>query len=390
MEDKLTKFLRSLKWFLQTKFRNQCEAAIEIFLMMIFGHMFGIFTPSQLAQTLKIDKNKIYRELKKWSVYQMRRIFCEFGCKEAIKEIKRIEQMSPATRSRYRITLTIDDTVIDRLGRLIKMTYNWYSGRWKKTVKGQNIIGIAITIGDRIIPLGVRLVAKQGRGNTSKPEIFEQMLGEIVEIFRKEGIELDQFPISFDSWYGSHQLVELLSGQFHFDQIIIHAKSNYVFTIDGVKSKLSVHKQHIELLQDQWGCSNTPVARRAAQSPTFGKAILLFFKKQNQTQCLMCFGRKLRACEILSIWNKHHSIEYFWRCLKSDFQYYRMRFQDKQGAFLNLAIKLMAYLAFNSLSSKTNMTFRQMCIYVQQHFDVCSFFNEHFHLARAYNPATSG
>ena len=390
MENKLTKFLRSLKWLLQTEFKRQSEDAIETFLMMIFGHVFGIFTPNHLAQTLKIEKKKIYRELKTWSPYQMRRMFCEFGSREAIKEIKRIEKMSPATKSRYRITLTIDDTVIDRMGRLIKMTYNWYSGRWKKTVKGQNIIGIAITIGNRVIPLSVRLVAKQGRGNTTKPEIFQQMLNELVELFQNEGIDLNEFPISFDSWYASTDLVELLRDGYHFNQILIHAKGNYIFTIDGTKGKLSGHKKEMELFSDQWGCSQTPVARKSGESPTFGTATLLFFKAMNQIQCIMCFGRKLRSCEILSIWHQHHGIEYFWRCLKSDFQYHCMRFRDKHGALLTLAIKVMAYFAFNCLGFKTTMTFRQISIYIQQHFDVCSFFCEHFHLAHVYNPGHSG
>ena len=311
-------------------------------------------------------------------------MLCEFGCKEAIKEVQRIEDMSPATKSRYRITLTIDDTVIDRMGRLIKMTYNWYSGRWKKVVKGQNIIGIAITIGDRVIPLSVRLVAKQGRANTSKPEIFRNMLEELLRIFAKEGISLQHFPISFDSWYSSNSLIEMLSGEYGFDRIVIHAKSNYVFTIENLKQKLSVHKQEIELYNNMWGCGDTAVSRSTAFSPTFGNATLLFFQKLRDVQCLMCFGRKLRSCEILSIWAQHNGIEYFWRCLKSDFQYHRMRLQDKQGAFLTLALKAMTYYAFNCLSSKTNMTFRQICVAIQQDCSVFAFFQEHFHLAQSY------
>ena len=62
-----------------------------------------------------------------------------------------------------------------------------------------------------------------------------------------------------------------------FDQILIHAKWNYVFTIGNVKQSLREHKQDIELQDDQWGCGDTPVARCSAESPTFGHLILLLY-----------------------------------------------------------------------------------------------------------------
>jgi len=209
--------------------------------MAITAHVFRLYNLNQLAETLEIDENKIYRELGKLSIYQLRKMFIEFGCQEAIRLIKELKEKSAATHSRYRVTISIDDTVVDRFGRMMPLTYSWYSGRWKKTVKGQNIIAITIKIKDQIIPLAIRPVSKQGKANTSKPEIFKSMLKEITDIFKKEGIEISQFPITFDSWYASDDLVNILSDA-EFQQIVIHAKSNYVFSINGLKQKLSKHK----------------------------------------------------------------------------------------------------------------------------------------------------
>ena len=251
-------------------------------------------------------------------------------------------------------------------------------------------------IGERVIPLCIRPVGKQGRGNTSKPEIFKEMIHELVEVFGQEGIDLTDFPITFDSWYGSDNLVKILrqagfdkqedsDKQKGFDQILIHAKNNYVFTIDGKKQKLSLHKKEIQLDDSAWGCKGIPVARKEAESPTFGKVILVFFmdcstSKRSKLKCLMIFGRKLRACEAISIWKQHHSIEQFWRRLKYDLQIHRMRLRSRQGVYATVAVKLVAYLVMEQISAITRMTFQQIKNYAKRDIDLCSFFHEHFHL----------
>jgi len=175
--------------------------------------------------------------------------------------IKYVINKSSATLSRMRITLCVDDSVVDRAGKLISLTYNWFSGKHKKTINGQNIIAITIKIGRLIIPLNIRPVGKQGRGNTSKPDIFRDMLLEVLDFFNQKGINLTQFPITFDSWYGSKELVDMLF-KAGFVSILIHAKGNYVFTIEGKKQKLLKHKKEVEFCESAWGCEGIQVARK--------------------------------------------------------------------------------------------------------------------------------
>jgi len=44
-----------------------------------------------------------------------------------------------------------------------------------------------------------------------------------------------------------------------------------------------------------------PTVRKEAESPTFGKVLLLFFMDGDRVKCVMVYGRKLRASEIMSI-----------------------------------------------------------------------------------------
>ena len=379
MLDKISKSLEPFQEFLDSKFEQDNEEAVEILLMLAYGHIFEIFTPNQLAEVLGIDKNRVYGAIKSWSIFQFRRMFLLAGYQEVSQLLKDVLSKSPATLSRMRITLSVDDTVVDRQGKLISLTYSWFSGRHKDIVKGQNIITITIKIGDRIIPLCIRPVSKQGRGNTSKPEIFREMIHEVVELFARDGIDLTQFPITFDSWYGSSDLVRILREE-GFGQIVIHTKSNYVFTIDGKRTKLSQHKKEIQLRDDLWGCKGIAVARKAAESPTFGKVILLFFEHCSTIKSVMVFGRKLRACEALSIWKQHNSIEQFWRRLKHDLQIHMIRLRGREGVYGMVAIKLLAYLVMEKLSALTRLTFHQIKNYAKRYIDLYSFYDEHFHL----------
>jgi len=379
MIDKINKGIEQLQEFFDTDFARCDQESVEILLMLACGHMFDIFTPNQLIQILDLDKNNVYDAINSWSIYHLRKLFLNAGLAQAKELVAETLTKSPATLSRMRITLCVDDTVIDRMGNLMSLTYSWFSGRHHDIVKGQNIIAITMKIGERVIPLCIRPVGKQGRGNTCKPDIFREMIHQLVEVFGQEGIDLTDFPITFDSWYGSDDLVKILKEE-GFDQILIHAKSNYVFTIDCRKQKLSLHKKEIQLDDSAWGCKGIPVARKEAESPTFGKVILVFFMDCSKLKCLMVFGRKLRACEAISIWKQHHSIEQFWRRLKYDLQIHRMRLRSRQGVYATVAVKLVAYLVMEKVSSMTRMTFQQVKNYAKREIDLCSFFSEHFHL----------
>ena len=163
--------------------------------------------------------------------------------------------------------------------------------------------------------LDMRLVSKQGRGNTGKPSLVMTMLKEVLAFFDAHEMDLRKYPITFDSWYGSRKLVDALS-DLGFASILIHGKSNYVMRIGDTRAKLSVHKKDVELREDQWGCDK-PVCRLKAESRTFGECVVVFFRDRGKIRTLLVFGKPLRTCEAVRIWSQHHGIEQFWRYLKS-------------------------------------------------------------------------
>ena len=362
---------------LYANFRDMTPELAETLLLLSTGHLFGLYNPNQVADALSISKNRLYRDLKDMSLYQWKSLLVGITSTLAIEEIRQTQAKSASTQSRRCITISVDDTNDPRYAKTLSYFYKWWSKDKNSAVNCRNILAITLKIGDVILPLNIRIVAKQGRGNTDKPTCFRAMIEEVLDVFDAQGIDLRTYPITFDSWYGSKNLIEMLSA-FGFTRILIHGKSNYVMEIDGESAKLSAHKKTIKLLSNQWGCDK-PVRRCRAKSPTFGELVLLFFSAHGKTQTMMVFGEPLRSAEILHIWSQHHGIEQFWRHLKTDLRLSAMSLHHRNGAYGTLGIKVLSYLMIQQVSRSTRLTFHQIKLQLSGDRQMLSIISAHFH-----------
>ena len=371
--------IKSVKFFqhlLCSRFRRIRLQIIDTLLLLSVCHLFGLYNPNQVADALTLPKMGLYRDLHAVSLYHWKCFNVQLGCAMALDLIKDTESKSASTQSRRRPTISVDDSNVDRYGKTIAYCSNWWSKKHNNTTWGQNILGITIKIGDIVIPLNIRLVSKQGRGNTKKPDLFVAMMKDVLDFFDAHNIDIRKYPITFDSWYGSKELIQILS-DLGFVSILVHGKNNYVMTIKNKKVKLSVHKKSIQLQPKQWGCDK-PVCRVQATSPTFGECIVLFFFDMGKIRTLLVFGKPLRTCEALRIWSQHHGIEHFWRQLKSHLRLSTMSLESTQGAYAGLSIKVISYLMLLQLSILERRTFhqiqleltgqRQMLLEIMTHF----------------------
>ena len=73
--------------------------------------------------------------------------------KQAVAHLKPVFGKSAATQSRAGMTLSIDNSVMDRLGKFLRCTWSWYSGRYHKVIRGQDLLGIVFTINHMALPL---------------------------------------------------------------------------------------------------------------------------------------------------------------------------------------------------------------------------------------------
>jgi hypothetical protein len=91
--------------------------------------------------------------LKDWSGYYLKAMLLRCMIKQAVEHLKPALQKSAATQSRAGLTLSMDNSVMDRFGKLLHCTWNWYSGRYHKGIRGQNLLGIVLSINQLALPL---------------------------------------------------------------------------------------------------------------------------------------------------------------------------------------------------------------------------------------------
>src|SRR5713101_2213793 len=367
--------------FFQHEFRQGNHIAFEVLMGLAFAHFFGFYNPKQLADFLGVPHQQLYAYLKDWSLYYLKAILLRFMVKQAVEHLKPVLHKSAATQSRAGMTLSIDNSVMDRFGKLLRCTWNWYSGRYHKVIRGQDLLGIVFTIHHIALPLPLLFCPKQGRYQTTKAELLICMLTQLKTAFLREGIDITQLPLTMDSAYVSQELRERLH-QLGCIDIIIAGKGNDVFTIDAQKWDASTWKKVLMLEEPTWGI-DVPSCRIWGSRPTFGSLMLFFFRKSTtRSYYLLKFSqRSLRGAEIWHIWKQHHVMECFWKIMKSIFQLRSMHLQG-DGLYTALLIKVFAYLLALRLQAQgvfSKLTLTEIMRQLRREADLRDFLATHFH-----------
>jgi Transposase DDE domain len=372
-------------WFfalLHHEFRRGNRIAFEMLMALAFAHFFGFYHPKQLADFLDIPHQNLYRQLQECSLYYLKEILRRFMIMQAVEPLKPVMTTSAATLSRASVTLSVENSVRDRFGKLLRCTWSWYSGRCHEVMRGQDLLGIVLTINHMALPLHLLFCSKQGRYNTTKANVLISMLSRLKAEFYSQGIDLTKIPLTMDSWFVSQSLRQRLH-DLGFTKIIIAGKSNDTFTIDGKKQDASQWKQELLLHDPTWGI-DVPSCRVHAQSPTFGSLILVFFQKSTtRSYYVMNFSHvSMRGADIWHIWKQHHLIECFWKILKSIF-HIRARQLPGHGLSTALLIKVLAYVLAIRLQAHrpfSKLTLTQMMRNLSRDHDLRTMLTAHFHL----------
>lgn len=371
-------------WFFaifHQEFRKNNPIAFEVLMVLAVAHVFGFYNPKQLADFLDVPHQKFYSELKDWSIYHVKKMLLRFMVKKAAEELRPVMSKSASTWSRAGMSVSIDNSVMDRFGKLIRCVYSWYSGRYHKVIQGQDLLGVVLKVHKMALPIHLLFCPKQGRYHTKKADVLIFMLKQLKAEFHREGIDITQLPLTLDSAYVSQELRNRLH-QLGFSQIIIAGKGNYVFTIDGQKWDAATWKKVLMLEDPKWGI-DVPSCRIRGHSPTFGSLILFFFRKSTtRSYYLMNFSQKsLRGAEIWHIWKQHHMVECFWKIMKSIFQMRSMQLQG-DGLYTALLIKVFAYLLALRLQAQgvfSKLTITQIMRKLRREEDLRDFLATHFH-----------
>lgn len=357
---------------------DERRALIEVIMILLVGILYGLYNPHQVAQELGIGPKRLYTHLKQLSARAWRRLLERMMAQAAVERLKEFQAQSAATQSRLQASLSIDDTVQKRLGKMLSYVWSWYSGQAKRVVKGQDLVGIVLRIGGEIIPLRLIWVSKQGRGSTGKPAVVLQALEELKAEFARQGVDLTVLGVSFDSWWVNQQFSTELA-DLGFDKQVICGKGHLVLETEQSRQSLRAHRAQLKP-KPGWG-HDLPAQRLRGHSPTFGEVVVIFFERpRTKAFALLCAGRALRACEALRLWSNHHAVETFWKRLKSWLGLGQMQLQGREGAWAELALRGMAYVLALPLLGAPAPTLAQLRHELHRQGTFAQLVQEHFQL----------
>lgn len=389
---------------LKAYFRTLKDAHLETLLLISLGMFLNAGNIYQMLQLLGLPKTTTYNRVKNVSVYYWRQLLQHRLYEIAIPLLRERLTKSDASNSRDGLILAVDDTVIARIATELGYVWRWWSGQLKRVAEGQNVIALILVIGDIVLPLDVRIVSKQGKGRKSKPEIYREMLAAAKSRFEAAGIDFNALKTTGDAAYLKGEIADYCRGEATVDTEttettetepsptitgIFGGKDSYVFTIDGKRQKAGQWRKDLkDHLKEGWGTDGQPVYRTAAESPTFGSVILLFYipKGKRAVSYLIIVGRPLRSSEALHAFAFHHRIEEFWKLLKDTLELGDMHLQDREGAYACVGIKLISYLFVNMMKQNLrklkrfrNISINKIVKLCPKFVDIRQFFKEHFH-----------
>ena len=370
-------------WFFaifHQEFRTNNPIAFEVLMVLAVANLFGFYNPKQLADYLAVPHQQFYAHLQDWSLYHVKKMLLRFMVKQAAEKLQPVMTKSASTQSRAGMSLSIDNSVMDRFGKLIRCTYSWYSGRYHNVIRGQDLLGIVLTLHHVALPLHLLFCPKQGRYHTKKADLLIFMLTQLKAEFQREGIDITQLPLTLDSGYVSQELRRCLH-RIGFRKIIIAGKGNYVFTIKGDKHDASTWKKELVLQDGNWGI-DVPSCRVWGYNPTFGSVVLFFFRKTTtRSYYLMNFSESsMRGAEMWHVWKQHHVIEQFWKIMKSILHICSMQLQG-DGLYTALLTKVLSYLLALRLQAEgvfSNLTITQIMRKLRREEELGDFLATHF------------
>jgi hypothetical protein len=236
---------------------------------------------------------------------------------QAVEPLKPVLVKSAATRSRAGMTLSVENSVMDRFGKLLRCPGSWYSGRGHEVMRGQDLRGLVLPINQTAGPLPLVFCSQQGRYHTTQADVLISMLSRWQAALHRHGIARTTMPLTLDAWFVSHSLRQRLH-ELGCTNIISAGKRTYPCIIDGKKQEASQWKPEL-VRHNPTGGIDVPAGRVHAQSPTFGALLLVFVQKSTtRSSSLMNFRQaSMRGAEIWHLWQQPHLIECFWKIRKS-------------------------------------------------------------------------
>jgi DDE superfamily endonuclease len=291
---------------------------------VMFPTLFGCRTAYELTRVRGWDKNLPGKILSALPKHKWVRQLQHRGQELLATLWHRVEDKSPATRSRWQWTWVGDDSVFKKYGQQLGLVGTWWSGQEHRVRLGIDGLLLVVVIGDGklVIPVDftVRRPDPVGPGHPCRDKLawLRVMLDRTWAALQRRRLRLPVPLVVADSWFGDSKVMASVALQQH-GTLLVEGKRTYVFHLSDGR-RVTGH----ELLSQAHGpwrdsaqLVGTRYIRLTATSPTYGRVTLVLVEQPGgERYYLLCQATAMAAPRLIRAWKRRNWIEHHFRLLK--------------------------------------------------------------------------
>lgn len=331
----------------------------KVLLLLLYGEFYGLNTLHKLLVSYGIKSND-YQKL--WQsiscsglVYMLNKWLWEVFKEEFSKRITQ----SDSTISRQKLTLILDGSIFkqwleeEEFGLYFS---KYYSGQYKSTVYGFNVLLCGMVIGDIFYPLHFRLRKKDEKDGEQSLEILKRVYTKLNELARIEKVDLPTLYFSVDSGFRTNELLSYCD-KTDIIYIGVPKSSHIVYLIKENDKKLKIKDLKEEFLKKEAafhealkGNNQKEAAfewRIRVKYQCMGREVtLLLFRLNGSKKVSVIFSSdiEIKAKTMRKHWFERTKIELFFRRIKQDLKIQQTTTRDRLGFIKKLAFAFVKAL----------------------------------------------
>jgi hypothetical protein len=232
-----------------------------------------------------------------------------------------VQDMSPATQSRWQWPWVWDDSVFHTHGEQLGIVGRWWSGQQKRVLSGIDGLLLLVVIGEGRLGVPVACAIRRpdpcGPGAPCRAKLpwARLMLDERLAAFRRRGVDLPTPRVVAARGLSDAKLLPHGPKASHGTRLV-EGKHSYVFTLaDGrkVKGEDLLQGTGWQWRQHPWA-AGVRYGRLRATSPTYGKVPVIIVDEPGEDRFdLRCLETERSAPQLLRRWRRRSWIELvFW------------------------------------------------------------------------------
>lgn len=354
---------------LEDRLRRKFE---KVLLLLLLGELYGLNTLHKIMSSYGVNSNNYQKMWQKISCRNLVGMMNEWLWLLFGEEFEKRLFQSGSTHSRQKLTLVIDGSIFkqwldgEEFGQYFS---KYYSGQYKSTVYGFNVILCGMSIGEVFYPLHFQVRRKTEKDTQVAHRILGKVHKKLEAMAQNKQVKLPQLYLSVDSGFRSIELLELCD---KCALIYIGVpKTNHVVYLGDKSLKVKDLKTKFEQKEAAYYQANpTSEEHFTWRVGVYYQSVkqqvtMLLFRLNGSKKVSVIFSPDLdiKAKTMRKHWFERTKIELLFRTIKNDLKIQQSTIRDRLGFMKKFAFALVKALyvqRFTQIVKKTDKSLKRL------------------------------